>query len=120
MADNTPLGMEFMRWQNLPSLSESIASGKSPLLKTLGILLAPNNEEQSQPVKPLGQGLGQTQTPGGVGIAPTMSNQPNIGIQPPSMYGQLPQLPTLDALSTANTQESYDDQIKNYWKGSKL
>jgi hypothetical protein len=122
MADNVPMGMEFMRWQNAPSLTETIASGNSPLFKTLGILLAQGkkDEEPTVGVPPVAQGLSQTQVPGGIGMAPVMPNQSSIGIQPPSLYGQLPQLPTLDALGTATPQTNYDDQIKNYWKGSKL
>lgn len=121
MADNVPLGMEFMRWQSLPSLTEAIASGNSPLLKTVGLLLAQGQDEQKQPsAPPLSQGLSQTQVPNGVGIAPVAPNQSSVGIQPLSMFGQTPQLPTMDALGTATPQVNYDEQIKNYWKGSKL
>jgi hypothetical protein len=122
MADNVPLGMEFMRWQSVPSLTQTIASGGNPLFKALGLLLADGQKEgeAEQGVKPLGQGLGQTQVPGGVGVAPVMPNQSSVGIQPPAMFGQTPQLPTIDALGTAAIQANYDDGIKNFWKGSKL
>lgn len=114
MADNVPMGMEFMRWQNAPSLTEgiaNIASGKHPLLNALGILLADGKKPETE------AGVAPPATP--------VANMTGIGIQPPNVYGQLPQLPTIGsataptATAPVATQQNYDEEIKNYWKGLK-
>lgn len=114
MADKTPLGMEFMNWQNLPSLTETIAGGKSPLLKTIGLLMAGGNEsEESNSVAPaIGTGIAKPQVPGGVGIAPNMGG---LGIKPPSQFGGLPPLPTLQTQSPAGQDLDGDGIVDSFW-----
>jgi hypothetical protein len=121
MATESPfanLGLEFMRWQNVPSISETIIGGKSPILKTIGLLLGGNgekgSEEGGQPAG-LGQGVAPPTVPGGVGMNP---NAPSgVGI-PPSQF-KLPGM-TLPQLGTAPSAQpgvdvDGDGQIDNFW-----
>lgn len=119
MADKTPLGMEFVNWQNLPSLTETLAGGKSPLLKTIGLLMAGGDKEQEPNVgaPAMGMGVSQPQIPGGVGIAP-ISN--GLGIKPPAQFGGLPSLPTAPTLNTSQTPSAGQDLdgdgvIDSFW-----
>lgn len=110
------LGLEFMRWQNLPSITETIAGGKSPILKTLGILLAGSGQESQEPAAPgMGQGVAPPAVPGGVGMNPAARS--GVGIAPSQF--QVPNL-TLPQLGTAPSAQpgidvDGDGQIDNFW-----
>ena len=108
MARDIPIGMEFMNWQNVPSITETLAGGKSPLLKGLGILLA-GNEDQSEGVSPpaLGQGVSPSN---GVGIAPKQPSGLGIG----SNQFKLPSL-TLPQIGQPGTDLDGDGQVDTFW-----
>ena len=113
MARDTPLGMEFMNWQNAPSLTEAIAGGKSPLLKGLGILLADGGQEK--PVGVPAPGLGQgVSLEGGVGVAPGKSS--GLGISQNQFA--IPNL-TLPQIGQPSAQQGVDidgdGQIDSFW-----
>ena len=111
------LGLEFMRWQNVPSISETIMGGKSPVLKTLGMLLAGGESEQAgQPAAPaLGQGVAPPAVAGGQGM--NMNKPSGVGIAPgqfqmPSLT--MPQLGTSPAAAPGVDVDG-DGQIDNFW-----
>jgi hypothetical protein len=108
MARDTPIGMEFMNWQNAPSLMDTISGKKSPLLNTMGILLA-GNGDQSEGVSPpaLGQGVSPST---GVGIAPKQPSGLGIG----SNQFKLPSL-TLPQIGQPGTDLDGDGQIDTFW-----
>lgn len=121
MATESPfanLGLEFMRWQNVPSIMETMKGGKSPLLNTLGILLGGNKDggaEEPGQAPGLGQGVAPPSVPGGVGMNP---NAPSgVGIAPSQF--KVPNL-TLPQLGTAPSAQpgidvDGDGQIDNFW-----
>ena len=108
MADKTPLGMEFVNWQNLPSLTQTLAAGNSPIFKTFGLLMAGGDKstESDVGVPAIGTGVSQQQVPGGVGIAPNISG---LGIKPPSTFGGLPPLPTASIANTSQAPSAGQD-----------
>ena len=115
MADNVPLGMEFMRWQNVPSITETIMGGKSPLLKTIGLMMAGGGEggapEGAAPPPAMGQGVS---VGGGVGMAP---NKPaGLGIAPGQF--NIPSLTFLQLGQPAQQQgvdTDGDGQVDSFW-----
>lgn len=122
MADSpfAGLGLEFMKWQNVPSITETILGGKNPLLKAAGILLAGNGQEGSETATP-NMGMGQGVAPpvanapaGGVGI--NMNKSSGIGIAPGQF--QIPSL-SLPKIGTQTNQPGIDvdgdGQIDNFW-----
>lgn len=115
MADKTPLGMEFMNWQNLPSLTQTLAGGKSPLLNTIGLLLADGDKEEEPSVgaPAIGTGVTPPQIPGGVGIAPVGG----LGIKPPAQFGGLPLLPSLSAPQQIPAGQDLDGDgvVDSFW-----
>lgn len=117
MADNVPLGMEFMRWQSLPSVADAV--GKSKLLKGLGILLAGSGAQEETPAAPLGQGVAPPTIGGNIGLNPMKSS--GIGIAPGQF--QMPNL-TLPQIGQAMPQQGVDldgdGQIDNFWGVKKL
>lgn len=113
MARDTPLGMEFMNWQNAPSLLETITSGKSPVLKTLGILLAGNGEQQSVgvPAPSLGQGVSLG---GGVGVAPNKTS--SVGISQNQFAIPNLTLPQIGQQTVSpGIDVDGDGEIDNFW-----
>lgn len=113
MAKDVPLGMEFMNWQNVPSLTETIASGKSPLLKTLGILLADGEKPKTDyGIAPpaMGQGISPG---GGIGIDPNKSN--NFGLQASSFPQTTLQAPKLPNIGQQENDLNEDGQIYSFW-----
>lgn len=121
MATESPfanLGLEFMRWQNAPSLMETMKGGKSPILNTLGILLGGNKSggsEEAVQAPGLGQGIAPPSVPGGVGM--NAATPSGIGIAPSQF--QTPNL-TLPQLGTAPSAQpgidvDGDGQIDNFW-----
>ena len=115
MARDTPLGMEFMNWQNAPSLTETIMGGKSPLLKGLGILLANGGFGESSPVGAVPPALGQgVSMNSGVGVSP--SKPSGLGISQnqfaiPNLT--LPQVGQPTASQSIDTDG--DGQIDSFW-----
>jgi len=107
MATTAP-GLEFHNWQNLPGLMETLAGGKSPLLKTIGLMMS---GDSSQPTaEPEG-----SVNPSGYGITPPSMDASSIGIKAPQ-FGLPPLLVT--SLSTPKTQATpdyYHSQINSYW-----
>lgn len=115
MAKDTPLGMEFMNWQNAPSLTETIMGGKSPLLKGLGILLASGGSDESSPAGAVPPALGQgVSMGGGVGVAPGKLS--GLGISQNQFA--IPNL-TLPQIGQPNAQQGIDTdgdgQIDSFW-----
>lgn len=117
MADKTPLGMEFMNWQNLPSITEKLKGGNSPLLNMLGIAAAGGGSEpSSQAMAPeaMGQGVSPPSVPGGVGI--NMQNQNGLGIAPSQF--SLPNL-SLPQIGQQSAQPGIDldgdGVVDNFW-----
>jgi len=106
MADNVPLGMEFMRWQNNPSLTETLAGNKSPLLKTLAILLADSGKQQTEGEAPPSTGAGGLTIPG---VPPPST--PKITATPPASYSVTP--PSTNATTTA--PDDAWENIRNFW-----
>lgn len=124
MAADNPfanLGTEFMRWQNVPSLSESIAKiasgGGSPVLKTIGMLLAGGGSQGSEsPAEPaLGQGIAPPFAPGGQGM--NMSKPSNVGIAPGQFQVSNLSMPKLGTAPTTGPgiDVDGDGQIDNFW-----
>ena len=71
----TAPGQQFADWTNLSSLTETLKGGKSPLLNTLGILLAGGSPEGVKPPEPSsGMGLRPSSQ---VGIAPRQLTSPS-------------------------------------------
>jgi|DEB19_MinimDraft_3_1074340.scaffolds.fasta_scaffold23784_2 hypothetical protein len=129
MADKVPLGMEFMRWQSVPSLTESLMSGKSPLLKIAGLLLADGEKKNEydlageNAIPDTGGGLsykpGMSLQDTGAGIAPpTMSTQPTgIGLKPlPSLQQPTPNYGILDNSQFGSLTFDLNKQIQDFWK----
>ena len=118
MADNVPLGMEFMRWGNLPSITQTIMGGKNPLFNALGIALAGSGEQAPEggvPAPALGQGIS---VGGGVGVAPAKPS--GMGIAPsqfavPSL--KLPQIgqPISQPAGQQGVDADGDGQIDSFW-----
>ena len=118
MADNVPLGMEFLRWGNVPSITQTLLSGNSPLLKTLGLALAGSGNEPPEgaaPAPALGQGVS---VGGGVGVAPAKPSK--MGIAPsqfvvPSL--KLPQIgqPINQPTDQQGVDTDGDGQIDSFW-----
>lgn len=106
--------MEFMNWQNVPSLSESIASGSSPLLKTLGILLASGGEKPKTDYGIAPPAIGQGIAPGGgIGINP---NKPNgLGLQANSFPQSTLQIPQLPNIGQQEKDLNENGQIYSFW-----
>ena len=123
MAKDVPLGMEFMNWQNLPSLTQTLAGGKSPLLNTIGILLA--GGDSSQPTVP--EAAAPPPVPGfdgqamGQGIAPPMGGTGQPGLQPnmgapgmsPGNFLKAPTLPEIKPLG--KEAPDYTKQVNSFW-----
>lgn len=128
MAADNPfanLGTEFMRWQSIPSLSESIAKiasgGGSPVLKTIGMLLAgggsQGSETSAEPA--LGQGIAPPSVPGGQGMS--MNKPSGIGIAPGQFQVSNLAMPKLGTPATPTNPTGPgidvdgDGQIDNFW-----
>ena len=83
MADKDPLGMEFMRWQNVPSLTGGQVGGKGVIGGMLGMALNALTGGGSSPV---GAAVGSAADALGQGVAPPMPGSPpgGVGLAPPS------------------------------------
>lgn len=122
MAKDVPLGMEFMNWQNLPSLTQTLKGGNSPLLNTIGILMAGGSSPSAEV-----PGAAPAPTPGydaeamGQGVAPPMGGTGQPGMQPriggPELstgnFLKVPQLPGLPQLG--QQPEDHTQKINDYW-----
>jgi hypothetical protein len=98
-------GTEFQNWQNLPSLTETLAGGKSPLLNILGLLMSPSEKEESKAVAPMGSGVGVTDVAGGIGIKPPgVSNQSLGATGEPSLK---PKSPIFNGISPYSVQPNF-------------
>ena len=84
------LGNEFMSWQSLPSITQTLKGNNSPLLNLLGIALAGGGQapEASVASQGMGQGVSAPIAPpvginpkaSGVGIAPGSFQMPNLNL----------------------------------------
>lgn len=101
MADMKP-GTEFQNWQNLPSITETLAGGKSPLLNILGMLLAPGASGDTGSGAPaLGSGISVPDVAGGIGVKPpSMDGAPTFGGAP----GLKPKNPIFGGISPYSAQ----------------
>lgn len=109
------LGTEFMNWQSLPSLTQTLKSGQSPLLNLLGIAMAGGGQAQEQPIAApaLGQGISAPVAPpvginpnaSGVGIAPGSFKLPNL---------TLPQIGS-PMMPAQNIDLDGDGKVDNFW-----
>jgi hypothetical protein len=110
------LGTEFMSWQSLPSITQTLKGGQSPLLNLLGIALAGGGStpESSDEGQAMGQGVSAP-------VAPPIGVNPNArsgtGIAPGSF--QLPTL-TLPQIGAATTPAQGadldgDGLVDNFW-----
>lgn len=120
MADSpfANLGMNFVNWTSVPSLTETLASGSSPLLKGLGILLAGGDkktEDQSDQSSPsLGQGIAPPSVSSGIGVNPQKSG---TGISPNQFQMSGLTLPKLGTPTTSSQGVDLDGdgQVDNFW-----
>jgi hypothetical protein len=109
------LGNEFMSWQSLPSITQTLKGGQSPLLNLLGIAMA-GGDSTPQPTSTSG-GMGQgisvpvappvginQNAPSGVGIAPGSFKMPNL---------TLPQIGTTTPAQGADLDG--DGLVDNFW-----
>ena len=110
------LGLEFMSWQNAPSITETLKGGKSPLLNLLGIALAGGGEspEPSGAAPAMGQGISapvappigiNPNAPSGVGIAPGSFKMPTL---------TLPQIGIPSAPAQGQDLDG-DGLVDNFW-----
>jgi hypothetical protein len=109
------LGNEFMSWQSLPSITQTLKGGQSPLLNLLGIALA-GGGSSPEPVSTsgaMGQGISAPVAPpvginpnalSGVGIAPGSFQMPNL---------TLPQIGTTTPAQGADLDG--DGLVDNFW-----
>jgi hypothetical protein len=109
------LGLEFMNWQSVPSITEALKGGKSPLLNLLGIAFA-GGEKPSEP-SGISQGLGQ-----GISapIAPPIGINPNaggLGISPESFKLPNLTLPQIGSpmMPAQNVDLDGDGKVDNFW-----
>ena len=128
MADMKP-GTEFQNWQNLPSITETLAGGKSPLLNILGMLIAPGaSGDAGSGGSAMGSGISVPEVAGGIGIKPpTMDAAPAFGGEPTlkpknpifggiSPYNVQPGL-SLPQLGQANPLPTFNDasKVNSFW-----
>ena len=109
------LGLDFMGWQNVPSITEALKGGKSPLLNLLGIAMAGGGQATEQPnaAPALGQGISSPIAPpiginpnaGGLGISPESFKLPNL---------TLPQIGS-PMMPTQNVDLDGDGKVDNFW-----
>jgi hypothetical protein len=112
------LGTEFMSWQSLPSITQTLKAGNSPLLNLLGIALA--GKEKPEEPSGIGQGMGQgvsVPVAPPVGINPNLATRSGLGIAPGSF--QLPNL-TLPQIGSPmmpaqNVDLDGDGKVDNFW-----
>lgn len=93
MATEAPLGMEFMRWSSAPSITETLAGGNSPLLKTLGLLLAGGSDGEQNAADDAMSGAKsdfRKQEIGAQGPAVTGAIQPPVSPAVPSGFSMQP------------------------------
>lgn len=110
------LGNEFMSWQSLPSITQTLKGGNSPLLNLLGIALAGGGESPEPPVAApaMGQGISAPVAPP-VGINPNASS--GIGIAPGSFKLPTLSLPQIGVPSTPAQGQDLDGDglVDNFW-----
>ena len=109
------LGLDFMGWQNVPSITEALKGGKSPLLNLLGIAMAGGGQTPEQPgaAPALGQGISAPVAPpiginpnaGGLGISPGSFKLPNLTLPQIGMPSTPAQGQDLDG----------DGKVDNFW-----
>jgi hypothetical protein len=109
------LGTEFMSWQSLPSITQTLKGNNSPLLNLLGIALAGGGStpEASVASQGMGQGVSMPIAPpigvnprtSGVGIAPGSFQMPNL---------TLPQIGS-PMMPAQNVDLDGDGKVDNFW-----
>ena len=109
------LGLDFMGWQNVPSITEALKGGKSPLLNLLGMAFAGGGQAPEQPsaVPALGQGISAPVAPP-IGINP---NSSGLGISPQSFKLPNLTLPQIGMPSTPAQGQDLDGdgKVDNFW-----
>jgi hypothetical protein len=109
------LGTEFMSWQSLPSITQTLKGGQSPLLNLLGIALAGGGSTPESPATApaIGQGISAPVAPP-VGINPNASG---LGIAPGSFKLPNLTLPQIGMPSTPAQGQDLDGDglVDNFW-----
>lgn len=114
----TQMGMEFMNWQNAPSLTEALKKGNSPLLGTLGILMAGDGDKEELTIEPSGvPPVGEAGLRIPSAIAPPSGMGLKANSAPPGLSAAptLPTLPTLPQLGQAGQDLNHDGLVDSFW-----